>query len=166
MIDWNVNEIKRHISRREISPLRSPFSTLFEGMIKIRRGGTTWTSMDEAPDEKTAGSLLLSSIRQRIVNHAIWRGVTSNVDLQWGKSSWISHRKWMKSCLKFFPVIIYSIVSIRWEVSSEVNNKMLLKNIFSKKITQKSHMKLLTWIITNYSYQNWLIRSDTLKIAK
>jgi len=54
MIDWNVNEIKQHISR-EISPLSSPFSTSSEGMIKIRRGGATWTPMDETPDDKSTG---------------------------------------------------------------------------------------------------------------
>lgn len=58
MIDWNVNEIKRRISRREISPLSPLFSASSKGMIKIRGGDTTWTSMDEAPNEESTGPLV------------------------------------------------------------------------------------------------------------
>lgn len=81
MIDWNVNEIKQRISR-EISPLSSPFSTSSEGMIKIRKGGATWTPMDETPDDKSAGPPRTPLLDERTVNHAIWHGMTSNADLQ------------------------------------------------------------------------------------
>jgi len=110
MIDWNVNEIKQHISR-EISPLSSPFSVSSEGMIKIRRGGATWTSMDETPDDKSTGPsrILLSDSEPLIMRF----------DTEWHQTLiynrvenfWISRRKPVRNCPNFFYTYCFYVKS-------------------------------------------------------
>lgn len=84
MIDWNVNEIKRRISRREISPLVPLHTRPYpRGWLKFVEGvqhGHRWTG----PRMRSQRAPSLPSTWQQTVNHAIWRGVTSNADLQWG----------------------------------------------------------------------------------
>lgn len=95
MIDWNVNEIKRRISRREIH--RALFCHVLprvrSEVIKIREGESHAVAAASrgrrkavmALDEKSSVSrrrVPPCSTGPRDINHANWRGLTSNANLQ------------------------------------------------------------------------------------